>query len=74
MRKIVAFDTIKDENNFWIWFFAALFPLSWDADTDQMLSEAIMDNYEFDEKWADAFTGYHLQDIMMESLMKVMVI
>ena len=59
MRKIIAFDTIKDGNNFWIWFFAALFPQSWDADTDQTISEAIMDNYEFDEKWANAFTGYY---------------
>jgi len=58
MRKVIRFDTIKNENNFWIFFFSTHFPQSWNENTDQTLSEIMEDNYEIETDWVDDFTGY----------------
>lgn len=59
MRKIIYFETIKNENNFWIFFFLTHFPQSWNENTDQTLSDIMEDSYEIDMDWVDNFTGYY---------------
>ena len=59
MRKLINYDTIKNEKDFWLIFLMGSFPESLDNETDETLSEIISGLYGYNRQWADDFTGYY---------------
>ena len=59
MRKIVDYETIRYEDNFWIMFFMGNFPLSCYNDAEGTLSELIYDRYGYNRQWIHEFNGYY---------------
>ena len=58
MRKFVNYETIRHEDDFWLIFLMANFPLSCYCD-DEDLNYFISHNYEYHDQWMDEFTGYY---------------
>lgn len=59
MRKLINYDMIKNEKDFWLIFLMGCFPESLDNETDETLSEIISGLYGYNRQWADNFTGYY---------------
>lgn len=59
MRKIINYETIKNEKDFWLMFLMGNFPESLDNETDETLSEIISGLYNYNRQWMDDFTGYY---------------
>ena len=59
MRKLIDYDTIKNEKDFWITYLMGGFPESLDNETDETLSEIISGLYDYNMQWVDDFTGYY---------------
>lgn len=59
VRKLINYETVKNENDFWLIFLMGGFPESLDRETDQTLSEIISSLYDYNRQWADNFTGYY---------------
>lgn len=59
MRKIVQYDDVKENKDFWRYFFCVNFPCAEDKDSDMSLLEIIEEKYEISKKWQDEFTGFY---------------
>ena len=59
MRKLINYDMINNEKDFWLIFLMGGFPESLDNETDETLSEIISGLYGYNRQWADNFTGYY---------------
>ena len=59
MRKLISYDKIKSEKDFWLMFLMGNFPESLDNETDETLSEIISGLYDCNIQWMDDFTGYY---------------
>ena len=59
MRKIINYEAIEKEKDFWLMFLMGNFPESLDVETDETLSEIISGLYSCNREWADEFTGYY---------------
>lgn len=59
MRKIVKYDDIKENKDFWRYFFCVNFPCAEDEDSDMSLLEIIEEKYDISKKWQDEFTGFY---------------
>lgn len=59
MRKLVNYETIRDERDFWLIFLMGNFPLSSYCDDDEGLGYLIAENYGYNKQWIHDFTGYY---------------
>jgi len=56
MRKIIKIEEIRENKNFWLYFFVSNFPESLDEDSDSTLTEIIQENYTISKGWVDKLT------------------
>jgi len=59
--KMVAFDEIRDNEYFWLYFLSTAFPLAMDVAEDINLNEFIDNNYDCEtdaSEWVDSFVQY----------------
>ena len=55
MRNIISYESIKDNNDFWLYFIMTNFPESLDEITDKTCMEIIEENYTMNEEWINKF-------------------
>lgn len=59
MRKLVNYETIRNEKDFWLILLMGHFPHSHYNDDEDDLNYFISDNYGYNGQWWDDFSGYY---------------
>ncbi|MBQ6554145.1 MAG: immunity protein 19 [Firmicutes bacterium] len=61
MRKIVGFNDLKTERQFWYYFLIGNFINSYDEETDMDVNDLVIENFTLDKNWIDRFTNYNVE-------------